>query len=174
MKFNIKPSRFDDRDYIYKNDSTEVLREFVDLRHYDDDNKLKKIIKNTQDKDEVCLKDGLQSLKEIGEISLYQKLISIYYITQVLNHNKPVVFGMEVYESFMDLNERISTVTFPGRKEKSLGGYAMCMVGYDLPRELFLAKNTFGKDWGMHGYCWIPFNYIRQEGYDCCTFDIEP
>jgi C1A family cysteine protease len=102
----------------------------------------------------------------------YQKLISTYYITQVLSNNKPVVFGMEIYDSFMDLNERISTVSFPSRKEKSLGGHAMCMVGYDLKKRLFLAKNSFGPNWGNGGYCWIPFDYIKQEGYDIWTFDI--
>jgi C1A family cysteine protease len=72
----------------------------------------------------------------------------------------------------MDLNDRISTVYFPSRKEKSLGGHAMCMVGYDLEKRLFLAKNSFGTTWGDKGYCWIPFDYIKQEGYDIWTFDI--
>ena len=107
-------------------------------------------------------------------ISKYQKLISTYYITEVLNDNKPIVFGMEIFDSFMDLNDRISTVPFPSRKEKSLGGHAMCMVGYDLEKRLFLAKNSFGSDWGMEGYCWVPFDYLRQEGYDFWTFDINP
>lgn len=106
------------------------------------------------------------------KILKYQKLTSTYYITEVLNHNKPVVFGMEIYDSFMELNERISTVSFPSRKEKSLGGHAMCMVGYDLRKRLFLAKNSFGSNWGDNGYCWIPFDYVRQEGYDIWTFDI--
>ena len=105
-------------------------------------------------------------------ISKYQKLISTYYLTEVLNDNKPIVFGMEIFDSFMDLNDRISTVPFPSRKEKSLGGHAMCMVGYDLEKRLFLAKNSFGTDWGMGGYCWVPFDYLKQEGYDFWTFDI--
>jgi C1A family cysteine protease len=114
-----------------------------------------------------CYKDAKKR-----KILKYQKLISTYYITEVLNYNKPVVFGMEIYDSFMDLNERISTVSFPSRKEKSLGGHAMCMVGYDLEKRLFLAKNSFGSNWGDNGYCWIPFDYVRQEGYDIWTFDI--
>jgi hypothetical protein len=164
MKFNIKPSHPDERDYIYRNDSTEVLKESVEIC---DCNINIQLIKN-----ESCLRDGLKLLKKSGRISSYKKLNSIYYITQVLNHNKPVVFGMEIYEGFMDLNERTSTVSFPGRKEKSLGGHAMCMVGYDLSKRLFLAKNSFGPNWGSEGYCWIPFDYIRQEGYDVWTFDI--
>lgn len=116
---------------------------------------------------EACYEDAKKR-----KILKYQKLISIYYITQVLNNNKPVVFGMEIYDSFMDLDERISTVFFPSKKEKSLGGHTMCMIGYNSQKRLFLAKNSFGTSWGDKGYCWIPFDYIRQEGYDIWTFDI--
>lgn len=241
MKFNIKPSLADDRDFIYKSDSTEVLRESVDLREWDTiiesqdslgscaANALTNAYEMTvvrhypeyfkhlsrlfiyyntraeygdiREDEGMFLRDGLKAIKKFGICSeelwpysiekfderpteecykdakkrnllKYQKLISIYYITQVLNNNKPVVFGMEIYESFMDLDDRISTVSFPGRKEKSLGGHAMCMVGYDLNKRVFLAKNSFGPDWGNKGYCWIPFDYIRQEGYDVWTFDI--
>jgi C1A family cysteine protease len=241
MNFNIKPSLPDERDYIYRSDSTEVLRESVDLREWDSIiesqydlgscgsnaltnayescvnrlypeyfNHLSRlfIYYNTraeygdiQKDDGIFLRDGLKSLAKFGvcdeslwpyditkfddrpteecyedakkrKILNYQKLISTYYITEVLNNNNPVVFAMEIYDSFMDLNERISTVNFPGRKEKSLGGHAMCMVGYDLPNRLFLAKNSFGTGWANKGYCWIPFDYIRQEGYDVWTFEI--
>tara|TARA_R110000868_G_scaffold92335_3_gene256087 strand:- start:146 stop:772 length:627 start_codon:yes stop_codon:yes gene_type:complete len=116
---------------------------------------------------EECYEDAKKR-----KIPKYQRLISNYYITEVLNNNKPVVFGMEIYESFMNLNERISTVNLPSRKEMSLGGHAMCMVGYDLKKRLFLAKNSFGSNWGDNGYCWISFDYLRQEGYDIWTFDV--
>lgn len=241
MNFNIKPSLPDDRDFIYRSDSTEVLREYVDLREWDSlvesqetlgscsSNALTNayefcvnrlypeyfthlsrlfIYYNTraeygdiQKDDGIYLRDGLKSLAKFGvcseqlwpydvekfddrptedcyddakkrKIIKYQKLISTYYITEVLNHNKPVVFAMEIYEGFMNLNERFSTVNIPSRKEKSLGGHAMCMVGYDLKKRLFLAKNSFGSSWGDNGYCWIPFDYIKQEGYDIWTFGI--
>jgi C1A family cysteine protease len=125
------------------------------------------ITKFTERPTEESYKDA-----EKRKIIKYQKLISTYYIIEVLNNNKPVVFGMEIYDSFMDLNESISTVNFPSRREISLGGHAMCMVGYDLKKRLFLAKNSFGSTWGDNGYCWIPFDYLRQEGYDIWTFDI--
>jgi C1A family cysteine protease len=241
MNFNIKPSLPDDRDYIYRNDSTEVLRESVDLREWDTivesqdslgscaSNAITNAYElcvnrmypeyfthlsrlfvyyntrveygNIQEDEGMFLRDGMKSLEKFGvcaeslwpydiekfddtpseesyedakkrKVIKYQKLISTYYITQVLNNNKPVVFGMEIYESFMNLNDRISTVSFPSRKEKSLGGHGMCMVGYNLKERLFLAKNSFGASWGDNGYCWIPFDYINQEGYDIWTFDL--
>ena len=45
-------------------------------------------------------------------ISNYKKLTSIYYITEVLNDNKPIVFGIEIYDSFMELDESINKVSF--------------------------------------------------------------
>jgi C1A family cysteine protease len=241
MKFNIKPSLPDNRDYIYRSNSTGVLREQVDLRQWDtivesqdslgscSSNAITNAYElcvnrmypeyfthlsrlfiyynarseygNILEDEGMFLRDGLKTLKKFGvcseelwsydiekfnirppenaykdaekrKILKYQKLTSIYYITQVINNNKPVVFGMQIFDSFMDLNERISTVSFPSRKEKSLGGHAMCMVGYDLNKRLFLAKNSFGPDWGNNGYCWIPFDYIIKEGYDIWTFEI--
>jgi len=241
MKFNIKPSLPDERDYIYKSDSKKILRESVDLRKWDSiiesqgalgscgANALTNayelitiqkypeyfthlsklfVYYNTradygviEEDDGIFLRDGLKAITKFGicseelwpynidnfdvrptdvcyedaekrKLLKYQKLISTYYIAEVLSHNNPVVFGMEIYDSFMELDGRISTVSFPSRKEKSNGGHAMCMVGYDLKKRLFLAKNSFGPDWGSNGYCWIPFDYIHQEGYDVWTFDI--
>lgn len=241
MKFNIKPSLPDKRDYIYRSDNTKVLRETVDLRQWDtiiesqgslsscSSNAITNayelcvnrnyseyfthlsrlfIYYNTrldygsiEDDDGMFLRDGLKTIQKVGvcseelwpydtekfnvrpsdecyndaekrKILSYEKLISVYYISEVLNNNKPVVFGMTIYDSFMDLNEHISTVSFPSRKEKTIGGHAMCMVGYDLNRGLFLAKNSFGPNWGDNGYCWIPFDYIMREGYDIWTFNI--
>jgi C1A family cysteine protease len=241
MKFSIRPSLPDNRDFIYQDDGTKITRKYVDLRKWDtivesqgplgscSSNALTNAYElmtnysfpehfthlsrlfiyyntrfkfgNTEEDEGMYLRDGLKAIAKFGvcseslwpyvpaqfnvkptedcyedakkrKIVKYQKLISIYLITQVLNNNIPIVFGMQIYESFMELNKRIFTVNFPSRKEKSLGGHAMCMVGYDLEKNLFLAKNSFGASWGDEGYCWIPFDYIEQEGYDIWTFDI--
>jgi C1A family cysteine protease len=41
-----------------------------------------------------------------------------------------------------------------------------------MPENMFLAKNSFGKDWGQNGYCWIPFQYISDYSFDMWVFDI--
>jgi len=45
-------------------------------------------------------------------------------------------------------------------------------VGYDLNKKVLLARNSFGRDWGMEGYCYLPFDYVRQEVMDMWVFDI--
>jgi C1A family cysteine protease len=40
------------------------------------------------------------------------------------------------------------------------------MVGYNLSKQYFIAKNSFGPEWGNNGYCYIPFEYMKNESYD--------
>jgi C1A family cysteine protease len=49
----------------------------------------------------------------------------------------------------------------------------MFLVGYDLDRELVLARNSFGTDWGDSGHCWIPLDYVRSDFLDMWIFDID-
>jgi C1A family cysteine protease len=73
----------------------------------------------------------------------------------------------------MTLNTFDSTVYLPLYSTAPLGVHAMCVEGYDLPKQLFLVKNSFGKNWGDNGYCYIPFEYMTKESFDRWIFDIE-
>jgi C1A family cysteine protease len=35
-----------------------------------------------------------------------------------------------------------------------------------IPEDKFLAKNSFGTEWGDNGYCWIPFDYAENYIFD--------
>jgi C1A family cysteine protease len=102
----------------------------------------------------------------------YYKLDTIEDIVDALSQLRPVIFGMEIYDSFMRVNTENPVVPMPATDEQRHGGHAMCMVGYRLPEQQFLAKNSFGTAWGDQGYCWIPFEYLEQQGYDRWVFDI--
>lgn len=89
-----------------------------------------------------------------------------------LNNDIPVVIGILVYESFDALDKDNYILNLPGDTELSMGGHAMVIVGYDLPKKLFLVRNSFGVDWCIDGYCWITFAYMEQELLDAWIFDI--
>ena len=93
-------------------------------------------------------------------------------ILDALNKDMPVVFSMKVYESFEELYNYGTTAKMPIKGESPIGAHAMCFVGYDLNKKLLLARNSFGIDWGMGGYCYLPFDYVRQEVMDMWVFDI--
>lgn len=82
-------------------------------------------------------------------------------ILQCLASKRPIIFGINVYESFeSDEVAKTGLVPIPQPDEKCLGGHAVLIVGYDLDRCLFLVRNSWGPDWGDHGYCWLPFEYV--------------
>jgi len=117
---------------------------------------------------ENCYRDA-----ERRNIRNYRLISNVNQMMDALNNNLPVAFGMSVYEGFLYVDGLNPVVRIPYSNEPSIGGHAMVLVGYDKNTERFIAKNSFGKDWGEEGYCYIPFEYARKELYDCWVFDIE-
>lgn len=117
---------------------------------------------------EECYIDAKQRL-----IKNYQKVTLVYDMVDALNQNNPIVFGMEIFNGFMTLTKEDSVVYMPVYQSASVGGHAVCIVGYDLPANLFLAKNSFGTKWGDNGYCWIPFAYVSRWGHSGWIFDLD-
>ena len=33
-------------------------------------------------------------------------------------------------------------------------------VGYDETKRVFIVRNSWGSDWGLNGYCLMPFEYL--------------
>lgn len=117
---------------------------------------------------EQCYKNA-----EKRKIKTYQQVNSVTDLLDALNNNRPVPVGLTIYDNFGDLDFRNSIVTKPLlAATESEGGHALCIVGYDLNKQLLLAKNSFGVDWGDKGYCWIPFDYARENMYDMWMFDL--
>jgi C1A family cysteine protease len=114
-----------------------------------------------------CYKDALPR-----SIVKYEALYSIVDVAEALSLNMPVVIGMEIYESFMLLTPDNDIVAIPNAQDGPLGGHAVDIVGYDLPKQLFLAKNSYGTNWGNKGYCWIPFEYIKTQVFEKWCFTI--
>ena len=106
-------------------------------------------------------------------IKNYYRLVDVNDILDALNNNYPVIFGMLVYDSFDRItHDHHYIVKLPAKSESPVGAHAMCLVGYDQQRQLLLARNSFGTDWGDEGYCWIPFDYAKSEFIDMWIFDI--
>ena len=57
------------------------------------------------------------------------------------------------------------------------GGHCMLVVGYDLDRQTFLVRNSWGTAWGAQGYCEIPFEemvYWSPPETFWCAVEMEP
>ena len=83
----------------------------------------------------------------------------------------PVMFGLSSYPSTDDVGQD-GLVPRPLPTEPPAGGHAIVAVGYDERREIphpgnettttgaLLIRNSWGTDWGMEGYGWLPYDYV--------------
>lgn len=119
---------------------------------------------------------SIQSYEEARSriIKKYYRIQNLKDIIDSLNANNPVVTSMNVYDSFYELDAGGKKILpMPTASENVIGGHAVTFVGYNLPKKLFLARNSFGTDWGDQGYFWVPFDYAEQDFMDNWSFDIE-
>ena len=75
----------------------------------------------------------------------------------------PFVSGITVYESF-ESEEAATTgvISIPAKSERILGGHAIVVVGFDMDKQLFICRNSWGDGWGDHGYFYLPFAYLED------------
>jgi C1A family cysteine protease len=99
-----------------------------------------------------------------------QDLVSTYSrvaqnnLTQMqgcLAEGYPFVFGFTVYESFeSETVAENGIVPMPASGEKVVGGHCVVAVGYDDTKRVFIIRNSWGTDWGIKGYCLMPYEYL--------------
>ncbi len=135
------------------------------------------------------LRDGIKCLKQFGICSedawpydiskvfiqpppvCYTSAVSHelirYYAIRNLDDMKaslaegfPVAFGFAVFSAFESpLVAKTGILNYPAPSETQLGGHAILAVGYDDKSERLLIRNSWGWDWGQHGYFTMPYAY---------------
>ena len=106
-----------------------------------------------------CYKDAIR-----------HRAVSYQRVAQNLNQMKgclasgyPFLFGFSVYESFMDSSVgKTGHASMPSPAERCIGGHAVLAVGYDDDKKWFLVRNSWGSQWGMHGYFTLPYDYLTD------------
>jgi len=100
--------------------------------------------------------------------ALKDRAVSYTRLSHNLNQMKgcladgyPFVFGFTVYESFESQTvAQTGHAPMPQHNEQVLGGHAVLAVGYDDSHQWFLVRNSWGTQWGMHGYFTLPYAYL--------------
>jgi C1A family cysteine protease len=100
--------------------------------------------------------------------------------TALFTRAQPVLMGMTVYESMeSEAVAQSGILPMPKRGEQVMGGHAVLIVGYkDSPKPslfgcikslftgksagLFIVRNSWGPDWGDHGYFYMPYEYLLK------------
>jgi C1A family cysteine protease len=80
-----------------------------------------------------------------------------------LHEGLPFVMGFSVYESFESPEvAKTGLVPMPKPNEQCLGGHAVAVVGYDDRHNYFIVRNSWGPDWGVEGYFFMPYEYVTN------------
>jgi len=121
-----------------------------------------------------------------------QTINDILYCVGVLN--KPVLIGIEVYESFEEIGSD-GYVPMPKKGEQLLGGHAINICGYfwksggilnEIEKEIesfldkskynglyFIVRNSWGETFGDKGYIYIPASFLQKYSSDWWHIDIK-
>lgn len=95
---------------------------------------------------------------------------TISAIKKTLVSGAAIAFGFNVYESF-EHNDWSKNKIMPIPKpkfEKSFGGHAVAIVGYDDDIACCKIQNSWSSSWGDKGYFWMPYELITSK--ECSDF----
>jgi C1A family cysteine protease len=93
----------------------------------------------------------------------YQRLTRLHDFKAHLAQGIPVVFGFAVSESFeSEAVAQSGIAAMPTPNEKMVGGHAVLAVGYDDATQMLLVRNSWGPEWGLGGYFWLPYGFITE------------
>lgn len=97
----------------------------------------------------------------------YYRCADIHAIKASILQGFPVGFGFTCFESLMSTEvARTGLVPYPEAGEKSVGGHANTIFGYDdnivigAYKGAFESRNSWGKGWGLSGNLYLPYQYI--------------
>lgn len=131
--------------------------------------------------DKIC---SVRPSKEAYDDAENRKLIKALNVNTTLNDFKsalsdgyPIAASFVLFDSFIQAqttgyvpmptaDEIANLGAIDGDKSKELHtSHAMTIVGYSDQLQMFLVRNSWGDEWGKHGYCYVPYDYIEQAGW---------
>ncbi len=97
---------------------------------------------------------------------------TLHQVKSFLASGLPSMFGFTVYSSIRQADD--GRIPVPVEGEKVEGGHAIVAVGYDDSATIenkgngtrasgaFKIRNSWGTEWGDHGYGWLPYDYVTK------------
>ncbi len=94
-------------------------------------------------------------------------------IKSALADGFPVIIASKIFDSFSDTNSGFvrhpsSAELADGSRSDGHGNHAMVVCGFSDKERILIVRNSWGKEFGKNGYCYIPYSYARQYFLQAC------
>lgn len=125
----------------------------------------------TQDAEEDAKKHRVLRAKQIPIFNEADKTETIRHnhtlLTSALSEGYPIGISLKIYDN---LGKEGAFILHPddAADAKEEGWHAMVIVGYSEANNFYIVRNSWGREFGEDGYCYIPFAYIDDPEY--CNF----
>jgi len=104
--------------------------------------------------------------------------LSLNDIKSALEDGYPVEVSVNLYDSFNGQNS-LGIISLPtaeeienAKKLEKNSAHAMVLCGFSDEEKLFIVRNSWGKEWGDKGYCYMPYSYITNPELTNATYAI--
>ena len=116
-------------------------------------------------------KGASQNAKRFCELS-YARILDLNELRLSLATKGPCVVGIQAFAGIM--KTKTGRVPMPQKGESSIGGHAVCAIGYDDQKKCVKFKNSWSTHWGEEGYGYLSYAYIEKYMMDAwSSVDIE-
>jgi C1A family cysteine protease len=117
-------------------------------------------------------KEGATQDAKRFRIITYARILNLNELRLSLATKGSCVMGIQVFEGIM--KTKTGLVPLPKKNETTLGGHAICAVGYDNGKKVVKFKNSWSDKWGLKGYGFLPYAYVERYMMDAwSSIDIE-
>ncbi len=97
------------------------------------------------------------------QITYYYHCQDLRRIKACLAEGFPAVGGFAVPESIYSREtEQSGIIAYPKPDEGFVGGHAVLFIGYDEDAKLLKFQNSWGVNWGMQGFGFLPYAYVED------------
>lgn len=117
-----------------------------------------------EDYDGTSVRAGAKVLQNLGYIESYWFGTSIDELIDMVLYGGPIVVGTNWYDSMFETG-RLGHMGISG---DLVGGHAYVLNGVNLNTQKFRIKNSWGQEWGWHGFATISISdmsrLLREDG----------
>jgi hypothetical protein len=117
--------------------------------------------------DGTSVRGGAKALAQLGYIGAYHWATTVEEVAQAILQLGPVVLGLNWYTGMFHPDAK-GFVKIAGSLE---GGHATCGDGVDVDKGFVRIKNSWGRSWGLKGFCYLGFDdlarLLSEQGEAC-------